>query len=90
MGSKTRHGEKLRATLCEIERGLFHATYRRGRVASEMHALPAYQVGDDAFDAKQRIEQSAQALGYEAVIWETALMVPPVFARQHKARALLP
>lgn len=74
MATESRHGQVLRATLCEIEQGLFYATYcTRG---SDAHELPAYQLGACAADAKQRIEKIISARGYETVIWEDTLVVP--------------
>jgi hypothetical protein len=68
------HARTLRATLCEIERGLFYATYRTvGAVADEM---PAYQLGTDAADAKRKIEAIVGALGYHTIIWEDTIVVP--------------
>ena len=63
----------LRATLCEIELGMFYATYPDGE-----DALPNYQSGKSADEARQRIERSARALGYEHVVW-TAANVAPLF-----------
>ena len=86
MGSRSRHGLELRATLCEIERGLFQATYHIRRSASNIEGLPTCQVGNCESDAKQRIEQSAHALGYETVIWEERHVILPVFLRPPKIR----
>jgi hypothetical protein len=72
---------KLRATLCEIERGLFYATYHFRGSASNVEELPTYQVGDCESDARRRIEQSVHALGYETVIWVEKRVVLPVFLR---------
>jgi hypothetical protein len=90
MGSRSRFGLELRATLCEIERGLFQATYHIRSSASNDEELPACQVGDCELDAKRRIEQSAHALGYETVIWEERHVVPPVFLRPSKVRSAMP
>jgi hypothetical protein len=76
MGSRRSPGRILRATLCEIERGLFHVSYRSDVVEWDVHELPAYQVGASAVDAKQRIEARAQGCGFETVLWEYALVVP--------------
>jgi hypothetical protein len=69
----------LRATLCEIERGLFCVTYSRDSVELGKHLLPPYQVGTDASDAMRRIEQRARECGYQAITWETTIVdqVPP-------------
>jgi hypothetical protein len=79
MGSRGRYGLELRATLCEIERGLFQVTYHIRRSASNAKELPTCQVGNCEADARQRIEQSALALGYETVIWEERHVARPVF-----------
>jgi hypothetical protein len=70
---------ELRATFCEIERGLFQATYHIRRSASNVEELPKCQIGDCESDAKRRIEQSALALGYETVVWEERHVVLPFF-----------
>jgi hypothetical protein len=90
MGSKSRYEVELRATLCEIERGLFQATYHIRRSASNVEELPTCQVGNCELDAKRRIEQSALALGYETVIWEERHVVLPVFLRPPKVRSAIP
>jgi hypothetical protein len=77
MSAKRRPGPELRATLCEIEPGLFYATYRTDRSASDLRELPAYQPGTCACDAKQRIGPIVQALGFETIIWEDAIVLPP-------------
>jgi hypothetical protein len=74
-----RHGRILRATLCEIERGVFYATYFQERTAPDTEDLPHYQIGKSASDAKQRIERTARAIGYETVCWKESITVP-VFA----------
>jgi hypothetical protein len=74
MGVANRHGRTLRASLCEIERGVFYATYPEADCDTD--ELVVYQVGTSAADAKKRIEASAHALGYETVIWDQALVVP--------------
>jgi hypothetical protein len=66
--------ERSGRPLCEIERGLFYATYCTH--GSDAHELPAYRLGTCAADAKQRIEETISARGYEAVIWEDTLVVP--------------
>jgi hypothetical protein len=76
MGSRRLPGLVLRATLCEIERGLFHVSYRSDIAEWDVHELPAYQVGTCAADAKQRIEAQALVSGFETVLWDSALYVP--------------
>lgn len=72
-------GRMLRATLCEIERGLFCVTYSRDSVELGKHLLPPYQVGTDASDAMRRIEQRARECGYQAITWEPTIVdqLPP-------------
>jgi hypothetical protein len=79
MGTATEHGRTLRATLCEIERGVFFASYPDCKSVSETGGLTSYQVGTSAADAKHRIEQGAIALGYETVVW-TQSITAPLFA----------
>jgi hypothetical protein len=70
----------LRATVCEIERGLFQVSYQTDAVEWAVHALPKYQVGASAPDAKQRIEQRAQQSGFGLVVWEEALVATALFS----------
>jgi hypothetical protein len=85
MATGTKHERVLLAALCEIESGLFYATYRVSQ--SEADELPAYQVGACAEDAKHRLEQTIGAFGYTSVIWEDTLIVPPPKARtQERSR----
>jgi hypothetical protein len=65
----------LRATLCEIERGLFHVSYRSDATEWDVHELPAYQVGGSAAEAQQRVEARAQRCGFDTVLWDYALFV---------------
>jgi hypothetical protein len=74
--ARSNHGRTLRASLCEIERGLFYATYRTLRSAPGIQGLQSYQIGISASDAKQRIEETVKALGYDTIIWKDALVVP--------------
>jgi hypothetical protein len=76
MEAARRHGRILRATLCEIERGVFYATYFQDRAAPDTEGLPRYHVGRSASDAKQQLEGSARALGYEAVNWTESIVIP--------------
>lgn len=86
MTARCRHGPTIHATLCEIERGLFFATYRTNGSLSKLDDLPTYQPGTCAADAKQRIGQSAQGLGFDRIIWEDASVVPPALSRGRSAR----
>ena len=63
MGVASMHGRTLRASLCEIEHGVFYATYPESDCDPD--ELVVYHVGTSAVDAKKRIEASARALGYE-------------------------
>jgi hypothetical protein len=65
----SKRGQVLRATLCEIERGLFHVSYRSDTADRRVGELPIYQVGASASDARQRIEQWAHGCGFDQVIW---------------------
>ena len=76
MGSRRVPGQVLRATLCEIERGLFHVSYQSDVAEWGAQELPAYQVGACAAEAKQRIEEQAQGCGFETVVWDYALFIP--------------
>jgi hypothetical protein len=83
MAKSKRTDRTLRASLCEIERGLFHARYRRAArgmdstgLASMMLNLPDYQVAATALEAKRTIEDNAYLLGFETVLWEDALPSP--------------
>jgi membrane-bound lytic murein transglycosylase B len=73
-----REERTLFATLCEVELGLFHVTYRVDGVGFGNPNLPRYEVGATASQAQRRIEQQARECGYSAVVWETAFAaVPP-------------
>ncbi len=78
MGSRVIEEQVLRATLCEIERGLFHVLYRMEGVGLGQHHLPRYQVGASASDARRRVEQRARECGYETVAWETEVAEPVI------------
>jgi hypothetical protein len=77
MGVAIRHGRSLRATLCEIERGVFYATYPD--FYPDTNQLDTYQIGTSAAEARARIELRAHALGYETVVW-TQTVKAPLFA----------
>ena len=68
----------LRATLCEIERGVFYATYFHGDVPLVSGALPTFKLGVSALDVRRRIERDARALGYGTISW-TPLATMPMF-----------
>ena len=74
------HGT-LYATLCEIERGVFYASYHDCDSASDTDELTSYQTGPTALDAKRQIELAAHALGYETVVW-TETVIAPLFANR--------
>jgi hypothetical protein len=82
MGVAVRQGRTLRATLCEVERGVFYATYPEANPDTD--DLVIYQIGTSAAEARERIEASAYAIGYETVIW-TQTIVAPLFASPHKS-----
>jgi hypothetical protein len=83
MGSAIRHGRTLRANLCEVERGVFYATYSDCVSVDDTDELTTYQVGTCVADAKRSIEACALALGYDSVLW-TETIVVPLFASQAK------
>lgn len=89
MEAASRRGRILRATLCEIERGVFYATYFQDRSAPDTDELPSFQVGKTAIEAKQRIERNARALGYETVSWKESITVP-VFPAHAETAARTP
>lgn len=74
-------GRTLRATLCEIERGVFYASYHQGPDTEE---LPSYQVGRSAEEAKERIERCAAALGFVTVLWRESIVIPSFGAQAAK------
>jgi hypothetical protein len=76
MGSAASHERTLRATLCEIERGVFYATYPGHEAAAGAEELITYQVGTSAADAQRQIERSAQALGFDTIVWTGTVSVP--------------
>ena len=78
-------GRVLRATLCEIERGVFFASYPDAGPFIDIDEI--YQVGATAADAKRQIEKALRANGFETVIWKDDL-AEPLFApdlRHHKS-----
>ena len=77
MAAASRHGATVRATLCEIERGLFYTTFIACGSGSDLNHLPQYQAVASAAEARQRVEDGCRALGYATVIWADALVVPP-------------
>jgi hypothetical protein len=79
MGTAIGYRGTLSATLCEIERGVFYASYPDCPFASDTAELTSYQTGLSAADAKRRIELTARALGYKAVVW-TESIIAPLFA----------
>jgi len=89
MATAIRHGRTLRASLCEVERGVFYATYTDCESTLEADELSAYQVGTCAAEAKQIFERGAQNLGYDTIIW-TETIVVPLFASLTKAAAQEP
>jgi hypothetical protein len=83
MEAAATHGKTLRATLCEIERGVFYATYPDCEFASRADELTSFQTGSCAAEAKQRIERTARTLGYATVVW-TETIIAPLFASPAK------
>lgn len=76
MTDNGKRGRTLRATLCEVERGLFYVTYPGHASESELLELPTYGLGTSAFHVKQQMEKSIRTFGYEMVIWEAAPVLP--------------
>ena len=76
MATATKLGSTLFANLCEVERGVFYATYTQGDSLPNTNSLPNYQVGRSASDAKKRFERNAYALGYDAVSWRETIVAP--------------
>ena len=76
MGTALKYHGTLRATLCEIERGVFYASYPDCRSASDTDELTNYQTGPSAAAAKRKIEQVALALGYDSVVWSETVIAP--------------
>ena len=76
MSASNRRSRTLRATFCEIERGLFYVTYPSHALESDILELPTYGLGACASQVKQRMEKSIQAFGYETVMWEDAFVLP--------------
>jgi hypothetical protein len=87
MGVAAMYGRTLRANLCEIEHGVFYATYPESNPGTE--ELPSYLIGASAADVKAGIESSASALGYGTIIW-TQTIVAPRFAPPSKTVILEP
>jgi hypothetical protein len=78
MGSKMAEERMLHATLCEVERGLFHVTYRMEGAGLGKHHLPLYQLGTCASEARLLIEQQARECGYASVVWDSLLPDAPI------------
>jgi hypothetical protein len=78
MGGQVKDEQMVYATLCEIERGLFHIVYRMNGKGLGHHPLPRYEVGACEAEARLRVEQRARECGYDFVVWDTALAEPPV------------
>jgi hypothetical protein len=85
MATMDKPNQILRVTLCEVERGLFHATYHGAADDSNCPAseadllpLPIYQLANCVSDARAGIERSARAMGFDTIIWEGVLPAPNV------------
>jgi hypothetical protein len=85
MGSRRLHAQILRATLFEIERGLFHVSYRTDTAEWPGHKMPAYQTGISASDAREQIEARARGCGFESVVWDLAPDVPAILQEHNSA-----
>jgi hypothetical protein len=84
MGGAIVSTRTLYAALCEIERGVFYASYPGSD--PDTAKLASYQTGRSAADAKRRIELNARALGYDAIIWKQTITAP-LFASHGKIAA---
>jgi hypothetical protein len=64
----------LKATLREVEAGLFRADYpgENNQDQADTEAFPDSHVGTDASGVKSWVEEMAAGLGYDSVVW-----VPP-------------
>jgi hypothetical protein len=87
MGGAIVSTRTLYAALCEIERGVFYASYSESD--PDAHRLATYQTGTSAADAKRRIELNARALGYDTVIWKQTIAAP-LFASHGKVAGRQP
>jgi hypothetical protein len=76
MGSTPLRARIIRAALCEVERGLFHVSYRATSAHWSKHALPVYETGASASEVKRLIEQRAVGCGFEMIIWDDQDPVP--------------
>lgn len=68
----------LHATLCEIERGLFHVSYRMEGAGLGKHQLPLYQVGSCAAEVRLLIEHQVRESGYTSITWDEPLPDAPI------------
>jgi len=68
----------LRATLCEVERGLFRVSYRMEGAGLGKHHLPLYQLGTSASEARLLVEQQVREFGYTSVAWDDLLTDTPI------------
>lgn len=62
----------LRATLLEIEPGLYRAQYS-GEINpddADEREIPDFHLGTNAEGVKQWVEEMAARLGYDRVVWE--------------------
>jgi hypothetical protein len=82
MGSKIPEERTLYATLCEVERGLFHVSYRMEGPGLGKHRLPLYQLGTSASEVRRLIEQQAREHGYASVVWDSLLPDTPIHRTQ--------
>ncbi len=83
MRNKLPEERTLRATLCEVERGLFRVSYRMEGAGLGKHHLPLYQLGTCASEARLLIEQQVREAGFASVVWDDVLTdtsVPPAQA----------
>lgn len=89
MGSRNGQARILRAALCEVERGLFHISYRRNSQV-DIHELPPYQLGASASEAEQKVEQRAFECGFTAVVWDHPLDDKPSLSDRADEATLAP
>jgi hypothetical protein len=83
MGAAIRRRRTPRATLSQIERGVFHAINRHVRSVCHIGGQQAYRTGPSAADAERAIELNDEAFGYDTIVWMEAFLAP-LFASDAK------
>jgi hypothetical protein len=83
MGAAIRRRRTPRATLRQIERGVFHAINPHVRSICDIGGLQAYRTGPSAADAERAIELNDDAFGCDTIVW-TEAFIAPLFASDAK------